>query len=65
MTESQAMADIGPTGPSRAKIRQRAKDAREFARNADHRLDNDDIIGALEWMDRVRKCGVFSEGQSE
>jgi hypothetical protein len=60
-----AFDDIGPTGPSRAKIRQRAKDAREFARNADRCLDNGDIIGALEWMDRVRKSGIFGEGQGE
>lgn len=60
-----AFEDIGPTGPSPGKIRQRAKDAREFARNAERCLDDHNIIGALEWMDRVRKSGIFGEGQGE
>ena len=62
---SEAMADIGPTAPSRGKIIANARDVVEFARNAIRCAERSDNIEALNWMDRARKAATFAESQSE
>ena len=65
MTESNAMADIGPTGPSRGKIISHAREVAEFARNAIRCAEQSDNIAALQWMDRAHKTSTFAESPSE
>ena len=65
MTESNAMADIGPTGPSRGKIISHARDVAEFARNAIRCAEQSDNITALQWMERAHKASTFVESASE
>lgn len=50
---SEAMADIGPTTPSRLQIARRIRSARELLKMAEERLNADELGMAQHWLQRA------------